>query len=182
LVYGKRPLRISLPTSLITIANTIAPSSLQQITSLSMIWPLTGLPHRSMLDLGYYQAPDYEIEAMKVWGVVASMKGLRELNVELNVAGLWRKSWIGWEDVLLKHLADAGGMRFDGTEAINADENENREAMPFYTSRAPDCYSDEEKEKILTMWVPWERRDLSTSGESAKGDWETRLGCKVIWK
>lgn len=145
-----------------------------------MIWPLTGLPHRTYLSLASYQLRDNEVEAMKIWDTISGMRGLKELKIELNVAGLWRKSWVGWEEVLLECFAEAGGFGRDDAVVDNQD-------IPNATSgrlniQATPAESGDEEDRVLTLWLPWEKNDVASASNMRKSVWEERLGCKIIWK
>lgn len=80
---------------------------------------------------------------------------------------------MGWEDVLLRYVAEAGGMTLH-TVQESRDEDISGAKTPPIASLADDYCDD--TEKVLTIWVPWER-------DASKDDrWEGKLGCKILWK
>lgn len=89
---------------------------------------------------------------MSIWDTIGSMKGLRKLDIELNVPSIWRDSWTGWEGILLDCLLEiAGG--------------------------PSETYSEETDSDQLGLWVPWPEFDMQRD-VSALLKW---LSDKIAW-
>lgn len=94
------------------------------------------------------------------------MKGLKTLKVELNVPGIWRESWRGWEDVLLECLCEVGG---------GFGREENWAEVGVGTSGGM------ERERDFGLWVPWPKIEKKEVGDVDGKNWADKLGCQIFW-
>jgi hypothetical protein len=145
-----------------------------------MVWPLIGLPHISYIGLGSYQIHRNELDTLRVWGVIARMKGLKSVSIELNVPQIWRDSWRGSEEALLECMVEACGL----WHKLDGQNNSDTQGKQMVDSSG-NAYSDEKQavwDKEMVLWVPWPRIEKSRRKWLGQdGDLEKLLGCKVIW-
>ena len=154
LLYSSKAIHIRHPSVLLRLSDNMTPSNFNSISSLHLVWPLIGLPHVSYINIGNYYMHQNELDAMSIWNVISGMKGLKQLNVELNVPTIWRGSWKGWEGILLDCLLEIVGLG-----ERDYDVFEQRQTVEY------------------GLWVPWPCMSLGRDiGSLAK-----RLGNKIMW-
>lgn len=117
---------------------------------------------------------------MRIWDVIADMQSLKTLNVELNVPGIWRESWRGWEDALLECLVEVVARK-------ELSVSKSIKGLPYeeVSRNGEDWRVDceyEYEEGGWGLWVPWPHIDRKEKSEGidTKGLVE-RLGCQIVW-
>lgn len=176
-IYSFLPVSVQHPSTLMLISSTIASSSLNSITCLSMIWPLIGLPPAHHVNVSRYQPHSNEFGAMRAWNIVAGIERLKFVNVEFNVAPLWREGWRGSELALLDRFAEAGGLNSNGDcpEQYDVWVQSSAESHTLAASMEDGIADD-----VKLLQEANIQSALQENNERI--GWSQRLRCEVFWK